>query len=61
MTSSTKKIQKVALFASRNLVWQGVGKIVKGYNFVEPSEADFWLTKDGVRKATPEEIKAALG
>lgn len=58
---STKKVNKVAIFSNRNLVWQGVGKIVKGYNFVDGLEADQWLTKEGVRKASPEEVKAALG
>lgn len=55
------KSDKVALFAARNLVWQGVGKLVKGYNFVGAEVAEKWLTLDAVREATPEEIKAKLG
>lgn len=55
------KTDKVALFSDRNLVWQGLGKIVKGYNFVEKDAAPQWLTLEGVREATPEEIKTTLG
>ena len=60
-TASKPKTDKVALFSERNMVWQGLGKIVKGYNFVEKDAAPQWLTLDGVREATPEEIKTNLG
>ena len=55
------KADTVALFADRNLLWQGVGKISKGYNFVPREQAAQWLTLDGVREVTPEEIKTNLG
>lgn len=53
--------EKVAVFANRNLVWQGLGKLTKGYNFVTADAAEKWLTIGGVRKAEPTEIKTNLG
>lgn len=60
-TASAVKTTKVALFSNRNVVWQGVGKIVKGYNLVDSAAAEKWLTLDGIRKAEPQEVKTALG
>ncbi len=54
-------VKKVALFASRNVSWQGLGKLLKGYNFVSVDAADKWLTLDTVRLVSPEEVKANLG
>lgn len=54
-------VKKVALFASRNVSWQGLGKLLKGYNFVSAEAADKWLTLDTVRLVSPEEVKANLG
>lgn len=59
--ASAEKVEKVALFANRNIVWQGVGKIVKGYNLVDESTVSKWLTLEGVRKVTPQEVKTVLG
>jgi hypothetical protein len=56
-----EKSSTVALLSSRNLVWQGLGKLVKGYNIVSADAAEKWLTLDAVRVATPEEIKTTLG
>jgi hypothetical protein len=55
------KVDTVAIFSDRNLVWPGFGKLVKGYNFVPKADSAKWLTLDGVREATPEEIKTNLG
>jgi hypothetical protein len=52
---------KVAIFSTRNIHWQGLGKIVKGYNIVSKSDAEKWVTVSGVKLATPEEIKTNLG
>jgi hypothetical protein len=54
-------VTTVALFASRNLVWQGLGKLVKGYNIVSVDAADKWLTLDSVRSVDPSEVQAKLG
>jgi hypothetical protein len=51
----------VALFAARNISWNGVGKLVKGYNLVSSTEADKWLTLDAVRLVDPEEVRTNLG
>jgi hypothetical protein len=57
----TSTPETVAIFASRNLVWPGFGKITKGYNIVSKEAADQWLTLETVRLAEPSEIKATLG
>jgi hypothetical protein len=59
--AAAPKVSSVAIFSDRNLVWQGLGKIVKGYNFVPKEDSAKWLTLEGVREASPEEIKANLG
>jgi hypothetical protein len=38
-----------------------VGSIIKGYNFVSEEASKSWLTRNAVRIASPEEIKANLG
>ena len=58
---AAEKSDTVALFSSRNIAWQGVGKLVKGYNLVSADAAEKWLTLDAVRSANPEEIKTNLG
>lgn len=59
--STTNNEETVALFSSSNLVWQGVGKIVKGYNIVPKDAAEKWLTHSSVRLAEPSEVKSNLG
>ena len=51
------KKQKVALYSSRNVFWEGVGEVQRGYNFVTPEQAERWATRIHIRVATPEEIK----
>ena len=51
----------VALHSTRNVVWEGVGKIDKGYNIVSVAHAEKWLTRSHVREATPEEIAREYG
>ena len=51
------KKQKVALYSSRNVYWEGVGEVQRGYNFVTPEQAKFWEQRIHIRVATPEEIK----
>lgn len=54
---SSEQKEKVAVYSSKNLSWTGVGKLIKGYNILNKDTAEKWLTKNGVRIATPEEIK----
>jgi hypothetical protein len=56
-----EKGEKVAIFASRNIHWQGMGKVQKGYAIVSKEDAEKWVTLSAVRLATPEEIKTYLG
>lgn len=53
--------ETVALFSDSNVVWQGLGKLVKGYNIVPKDAAEKWITLATVRAASPEEIKSKLG
>lgn len=56
-----KKEDKYAIFSSKNISWIGLGKISKGYNIVTKEEAEKWLTRSGVREATPEEVASYYG
>ena len=51
----------VAIHSVKNLYWSGVGKVLKGYNIVERHNAEKWLTKPGMRTATPEEVAKEYG
>jgi predicted nucleic acid-binding protein len=58
--SKTGKVT-TAIYSSKNVNWQGVGKVVKGFNIVSHAEAEKWLTRKHVRVATPEEVAAEYG
>lgn len=47
---------EIPLFSQRNIFWEGIGNLRKGYNVVSVEAADAWLTKSGVRVATNEEL-----
>jgi hypothetical protein len=53
--------EKTAVYSLRNITWNGVGALVKGYNIVTTKDAEKWITKKSVRSATPEEVKRAYG
>jgi hypothetical protein len=55
------KDQKVALFSERNIFWNGVGEVIKGYNIVTKEVSEKWLTHDKVRIATPQEVAKHYG
>jgi hypothetical protein len=59
-SSSNRKVT-VAIYSTKNVVWEGVGKVEKGYNIVPKAEADKWLTRNHVRLATPEEVAREYG
>ena len=50
----------VAVWSDKNVRWQGVGSLVKGYNIVTKEAAEKWLSR-GAREATPEEVAAHYG
>ena len=56
-----KKEDTVAVHSTRNVTWNGVGKVYIGYNIVSKSEADQWLTRSHCRLATPEEVAKEFG
>lgn len=56
-----KKAETVAVYSTRNVTWNGVGKVYRGYNIVEKAAADKWLTRDHIRLATPEEVAKEFG
>lgn len=63
-TSAAPKTERkvtVAVYSTKNVVWENVGKIAKGYNILPKAEADKWLTRSHVREATPEEIAREYG
>jgi hypothetical protein len=51
----------IAVHSTRNVVWEGLGKIAKGYNILPKAVAEKWLTRSHVREATPEEIAREYG
>ena len=64
--SSKKKAEapvaeKVAVHSTKNVTWQGVGKVYRGYNIVTKDAADQWLTRSHIRLATPEEVAKEFG
>jgi hypothetical protein len=54
------KEKLVAIYSPNNRFWDDVGRLDKGYNFVNKKAADAWLTQEDIRLATPEEVKANL-
>lgn len=57
----TTPTEKVAIYSVRNLSWNGVGELTRGYNIVTKEDADKWITNKSVRTASPEEVKRAYG
>ena len=52
---------KVAIHSEKNMHWNGIGGITKGYNIVTKEAAQQWLTRKGIRQATPEEVASYYG
>ncbi len=52
---------KIAIHSEKNLYWNGVGSLKKGYNIVTKEVAEKWLTRRGIRQATPEEVASYYG
>ena len=56
-----KKEETVAIYSSRNVTWNGVGKVYIGYNIVSKDASEQWLKRDHTRLATPEEVAKEFG
>ncbi|CAB4242173.1 hypothetical protein UFOVP222_35 [uncultured Caudovirales phage] len=54
------KEKLVAVYSDNNRFWDDIGRLERGYNFIPQKQADAWLTQEGIRLATPEEVKANL-
>lgn len=52
---------KVAIYSEKNMRWQGIGDISKGYNIVTKEAAQKWLTRKGIREATAQEVATHYG
>jgi hypothetical protein len=61
--AKSEKVGKVtlAIHSTKNVTWEGVGKVSKGYNIVSKEQADKWLTRKHIRLATPEEVAKEYG
>lgn len=55
------KEETVAIHSTRNVTWEGVGKVYRGYNIVSKSAAEQWVTRNHIRIATPEEVAKEFG
>ena len=58
---ATESLEKVAVYATKNLHWNGVGSIETGYNIVSKEASEKWITHKAVRLATPEEVAKFYG
>jgi hypothetical protein len=54
--SNDPEQEKVAVYSSRNVSWDGVGTIKRGYNIMTKTKAEKWLTRMHTYLATPEEV-----
>ena len=53
--------EKVAIHAHHGVYWPGVGRIIRGYNIIPSAKAELWLSREGIRIATPEEVAREYG
>ncbi len=56
-----KKVDEVALYSHRNMRWELVGELEHGFNIVSKEAAEKWVTRPGVRVATPKEVAKHFG
>jgi hypothetical protein len=57
----TQKEEMVALHSTKNVVWENVGKLAKGYNIVSKDKSEKWLSRGHVRLASPDEVAREYG
>ncbi len=55
------KEDKVAIYSERNVTWEGVGKIYRGFNSVSKDASEKWTSRSYVRLATPAEVAKEYG
>lgn len=59
--AEVKRDDVVALYSPKNIHWDGLGRLSKGYNVVSKDAAEKWLTRESVRLADPKEIAKGYG
>ena len=59
--AKAKEPERVAIWSRKNIRWTGVGTLTQGYNIVTKEAAEKWLSREGIRKATPEEVATYYG
>jgi hypothetical protein len=55
------KTDKVALYSTRNIHWNGLGNLSVGYNIVSKEASKKMITHKCVRIASPEEVASYYG
>jgi hypothetical protein len=55
------KVEKVALYSTRNIHWNGLGALSVGYNIVSKEASEQMITHKCVRIASPEEVASYYG
>jgi hypothetical protein len=61
VSKNDKKEKTTAIHSTRNVTWNGVGKVYRGYNIVDEETAKKWLTREHIRIATPQEVAREYG
>jgi hypothetical protein len=61
VTENDERKFTVAIHSTKNVVWEGVGKVSTGYNIVTKAQAEKWLTRKHIRLASPEEVAQEFG
>jgi len=61
MKKKDQPVEKVALYSVKNLHWNGVGDLERGYNIVSKEDSEKWLVRQDVRIATPDEVAKFYG
>lgn len=56
-----KELEKIAVFAERNIFWNEVGALEKGYNIITKEASEKWISHKAVRIATPQEVALYYG
>lgn len=53
--------EKIALYSEKNLTWNGVGSLQRGYNIVTKGASVKWLQHKAVREASATEVANYYG
>ena len=55
------KTDKVALYSTRNIHWNGLGSLTIGYNIVSKEASEKMVAHKAVRIASPQEVASYYG